>query len=612
MKYAVIIDAGSSGSRAFVYSWPDVLSYKSNLGPDSVLNNALLPIETSKDWVNRIQPGISSFQGDTRSIWKKHLKPLLKNALKIVPKDQISETPIYFLATAGLRLLPKEDQTQILSQVCRYLQRKTNFLVPECSSHVTMIDGETEGLYGWLGLNYLVHYSIAKKWDSFEDTYGFLDMGGASAQLAFLADRETHKDLAASIHDIRVRTAAGNPVDWNVYVTTWLGHGANQAHNRLRKQIIGALTPEELKSSESDSVVAVDPCLPVGATDITTIDEQEYTFYGSGDFASCEALTTALLNENSHCTEGHACLFESVSSNDFSLEGQKFVGVSEYWYTLQDLFSTNGKFDYAHLEPKVRVLCSGDWANIQSSLERGELLKGGDTPFNEHEIKQACFKSAWVLTVLRKGLNFALNTENPSLHHNFQDTFQSAIDIDGTEISWTLGRAVLYASSQIPPSSGTEHLDVGYSDSNSQFINGGEMFNSKELKIMTLTKSYTHAGYMSAYFMLFTLIMILIFCLKVRHTKAAISVGNKIKRWCQIFYRKFRTYTEQRKHRNTADSIGYGYSYPHAGIPLNNTIVNDSLEELAQSRARSTSRPPTRTPSRVGSRINIKSTVVEP
>lgn len=602
MKYAVIVDAGSSGSRAFVYTWPDAAAYAEGAAKDSSLLAALPPVASAKEWVVRVRPGVSSFAGHTRAIWKEHLQPLLKTAQQAVPQEQHHETPIYFLATAGLRLLAPGDQKAILQAVCGYLQDKTDFLVPECDTHVAMIDGETEGLYGWLGLNYLVHYAFAGGWDSFDNTYGFLDMGGASAQLAFAAEAGAYPQLEPSLHELRLRTVGGAPVHWHVFVNTWLGHGANQAHVRMRKQIVHELTSgndhNDDDDDDDDEQAAIDPCLPRGAVDAQSIDGKAYAFHGSGDFDACEARTKHLLSETP-CPEGAACLFEALLAPDVSLAGQRFVGVSEYWYTLQDLFATNGKFDYASLAPKVNALCSSDWETIQDRLHAGELLKGGDTPFNENEIMQACFKSAWVLTVLRRGLNFALSTQNPSLDHNFQDAFQSAIDIGGTEISWTLGRALLYASSQIRPLNTDTDLGVGYVDPHGAFVTGGETLNSHQIAHIQASRQYTHLGWSIGYTVA-TVLAIIIVLLRFRHSAAL----HKLRRLLSKAQRAFRARSDERSHRRTASSIGYGYSYPHAEVPLADLGATSSLEQLA-SHGRSSSHTPSRTPSRVGSRINI-------
>ena len=52
--------------------------------------------------------------------------------------------------------LSEEDSKVILDNACTLFKDNTRFYIPECSTHIQVIDGETEGLYGWLALNYLL------------------------------------------------------------------------------------------------------------------------------------------------------------------------------------------------------------------------------------------------------------------------------------------------------------------------------------------------------------------------------------------------------------------------------------------------------------------------
>ena len=56
-------------------------------------------------------------------------------------------------ATAGLRLLPLETSSLILSSCYSYLSTATLFQVYR--EDVSMISGEQEGAFGWLSVNFL-------------------------------------------------------------------------------------------------------------------------------------------------------------------------------------------------------------------------------------------------------------------------------------------------------------------------------------------------------------------------------------------------------------------------------------------------------------------------
>jgi golgi apyrase len=89
-------------------------------------------------------------------VGEQHLEPLLKYALKHIPQEHQSTTPLFLLATAGMRLLSSEQQNAILSSACAYTRQRTPFLLPDCDAHFQVIDGTTEGLYGWISINYLL------------------------------------------------------------------------------------------------------------------------------------------------------------------------------------------------------------------------------------------------------------------------------------------------------------------------------------------------------------------------------------------------------------------------------------------------------------------------
>lgn len=480
MKFAVIVDAGSSGSRAFIYSWPDPDSYASSLG-DSPAADMLLPVRSDPQWVVKQKPGISSFVGNSSAIWKHHLSPLLEKANKYIPKEKHHETPFFFLATAGLRLVPVEQRNEILQKVCDLVRTKTRFYVPECATHVTMIDGQTEGLYGWLGLNYLVHDSVSTPWDNFSETYGFMDMGGGSAQIAFVPNTtevEKHKD---DLIYLKLRTVRGNPVEWPVFVTTWLGFGANTAQRQYRRLLVNQTSLSEIVDPLKNGQLPIiyDHCLQAGAVvkaiDRYTRDDTpepfECIFLGTGDFSACQESLLPLLNLDIPC-RNEPCLFDGVHVPAFDLDSSRFVGVSEYWYTAQDILKLNGKFDYETYTARVQDLCQRSWSGLEQDFNAGQFGN-----IDKQNLEAVCFKSSWVLSILHQGFKLPLRSSSPSEHHNFLDTFQSAGHINGAEISWTLGRAVLYASSYIAPVAepGDDPSPVGFHAWEEPLVYGGEL-----------------------------------------------------------------------------------------------------------------------------------------
>jgi Golgi apyrase len=69
--------------------------------------------------------GISTFGDKPNLVGPDHLKEIFDHALDIIPPNAVEETPLFLLATAGMRLLPDRERKELLKQVSRML-RKTH------------------------------------------------------------------------------------------------------------------------------------------------------------------------------------------------------------------------------------------------------------------------------------------------------------------------------------------------------------------------------------------------------------------------------------------------------------------------------------------------------
>lgn len=460
-KYAVIIDAGSSGSRVQVYSWKEH-ARAAALASEQQL--ASLPRiekgdESGENWMKKIHPGVSTFALNPEDIGHDHLKKLYKHALKVVPEDQVSQTPVYLLATAGMRLLTDQQQKAILDEACLYTQKHTDFLVPECESHFQVITGETEGLYGWISINYLLG-GFDEKIDGRHHTYGFLDMGGASAQIAFVPNKTEAHAHKNDLTLLRLRTLQGETKEWQVFVSTWLGFGANEA----RRRHIERITHD--KNSKEGSYY-LDPCMPNGLIEEipATRDFGSVTLKGSGQLDTCFTSLEPLLGKDAPCPDA-PCLFAGVHVPGIDFDINHFIGISEYYYSAQDVFGLGGAYDYRTLSNAVEGYCSRNWSDILHDLEAGNFPEG----VKQGKLEDVCFKASWMMNVLHDGIGIPRVTKefSPSdaTTHNgteeiregarlkgFDGAFNSAESLAGTEVSWTLGKMVLYSSSEIASSS---------------------------------------------------------------------------------------------------------------------------------------------------------------
>ncbi|WPH04410.1 Hypothetical protein R9X50_00730100 [Acrodontium crateriforme] len=472
-RYGVILDAGSSGSRVYVYRW--LTSEAAKAKDDGKKLERLPRLKTKKNWHKKVKPGISTFGETPQRVGEDHLKELVDFALDIVPEDEVEQTPIFLLATAGMRLLPEYQQKDVLANVCAYFQQNTHFELPDCGLHVQVIPGETEGLYGWIAANYLLGgFDAPEEHDHGKghNTYGFLDMGGASAQIAFAPNATEAKTHAEDLKLLRLRKINGDALEYKVFVTTWLGFGANEARRRYVKSLLDAY-PEETELP--------DPCLPAGLTldtdghDITPHEDSKLSYLmGTGDFTACLKATYPLLEKEKPC-EDAPCLLNGVHTPAIDFDVNHFVGVSEYWHTTHEVFAMAHKdkaYDLETYQKQVTELCSQRWTDLEKDIQAEKWGRKVD----KKTIEEVCFKASWLISMLHDGIGVprqGIETKKPNNNDSktddlldgakdrgFLDPFQAVDKIDGTEVSWTLGKMVLYASSQMPATD--EALAVGF------------------------------------------------------------------------------------------------------------------------------------------------------
>lgn len=537
LDYIVIIDAGSNASRVYVYNWlnpehalragldvaamskvklhrrlviekdtkstpkeeysfaePDSDSDSESLSDsDSETEDKVrFPFTHSKSsWHRKMLPGLANFNESPGKIGNHHLSYLLSLASSVVPKSEHYRTPIFLHATAGMRLLPPNEQEPILENVCLYLQSNSDFYLPHCPSHVNIIDGDVEGLYGWLAINYMM-----KALDKPEEhdhgknhtTYGLLDMGGASTQVVFQPNSTEKKDHSNNLYHLQLakvpelimdeENAMGNVGNYlkpsfetfDVYSDSFLGFGMLQAHTRYLKVLVDHYRvvhdlPLDVYLFRTP---ILDPCLPKGYTTSAVIDDQRYDFIGESNFDLCLESIFPVLQNVTHGTgtgkDASDCKLldnsNRVSScllNDlipaFDFDVNHFIGVSGYWDAMNQFIQPDSvphmgnrtdNFDYSLIYSKTRELCTQP---LQDLLVMNKLNE--KCPLPQDDLMELCFKSSWVLNFLHVGLGFPRFgiDKIPNKDDKFH-LLQIVEKVDGLKFTWTLGRALLYSNDE--------------------------------------------------------------------------------------------------------------------------------------------------------------------
>jgi Golgi apyrase len=437
--------------------------------------------------------GISTYGNDPESVVS-HLQPLLSHARKHIPPYLEKETPLFLLATAGMRLLPPDKQAAVLQEACRFLSLHSAFKIDApsaagpCGSSVQIITGEEEGLFGWIAVNYLMDGFTGRSQN--RTTYGFLDMGGASTQIAF----EPSDSDAKTLIDVRLRLLNGEEIKHKVFVTTWLGYGTNQARERYVGKVISEF---EASGRSGGSDIVLDPCLPkdLQLTESPVLIQssdahlsQPHHLKGTGSFEQCMQQTASLLNKTAPCPDT-PCLMNGIHVPRIDFSVSHFIGVSEYWYSSDHVFGLGGAYDFVQYERAASSFCSRDWTGIMKEHEvmmaskrprvDGEVLEDGkgvaasswDPKVERSRLEMQCFKAAWIANVLHEGIGMPRivdpggnitasggdKVEEEAAKKGLgRPTFQSLDAVRGIAITWTLGKMVLEASKEVPLLSKTD------------------------------------------------------------------------------------------------------------------------------------------------------------
>lgn len=208
--HAVVIDAGSTGSRVLAFSFEREL-----IGGGMKLVDEL--------W-HEVKPGLSSY-ADNPAEGAKSIEVLLEKARDKIPEAARKATPITLKATAGLRLLPQDKAQALLDAVESTL--RTSGFAPE-EDLLGIMDPMEEGLFGWFTVNFLTKRLRNAK----ERSYVALDLGGGSTQITF-APNKTVGGVAGRKDFLHNVTIMGDNTE--IYSHSYLGLGLMAAREAIFK-----------------------------------------------------------------------------------------------------------------------------------------------------------------------------------------------------------------------------------------------------------------------------------------------------------------------------------------------------------------------------------------
>ncbi|PWY54971.1 multidrug DMT transporter permease [Legionella qingyii] len=191
-----VVDAGSTGSRLHIFAYD--------------LDETNTPSHIAEIWSKKIKPGFAMIEANQNTI-DAYLTTLFSGA----PAQNI---PVYFYATAGMRLVPQTKQKIYYQEVQKWFSQQSAWQLMEAKT----ITGHDEALYDWLAVNY--HIDALKS--SSSNPVGVMDIGGASVQIVFPIQKNTEEKGTQVALDLY-----GQHI--NLSVHSFLGLGQNEMAHQL-------------------------------------------------------------------------------------------------------------------------------------------------------------------------------------------------------------------------------------------------------------------------------------------------------------------------------------------------------------------------------------------
>ncbi|KAG8992864.1 Guanosine-diphosphatase [Tulasnella sp. 427] len=313
VQYALMLDAGSTGSRIHIYKF-----HNCHASPT-------LEYEVFKMTI----PGLSSYATDPVAA-AKSLDVLMEEAVKVVPKQLQGCTKVAVKATAGLRLLGSDVSEAILVAVRKHLKEQYPFPLAGKDA-VVIMDGKDEGVYAWITANYLLG-TIGGGVKDGRPTYAVLDLGGASTQIVFEPTFRSGSPGKLEEGDHKYELTFSGRAH-TLYQHSYLGYGLMRARRSVNNLVAfmwdfrldgkgSSSGPGSIGNSGSqatDGPAVPNPCLSQGTKKVVTLDGGKWsegynvTMTGSdvGSFDHCNRVVELVMAKDAVCTV-KPCSFNGV------------------------------------------------------------------------------------------------------------------------------------------------------------------------------------------------------------------------------------------------------------------------------------------------------------
>lgn len=304
-----VVDVGSTGTRLHIYVYDR----------DAERNPAGIQELSSR----KINPGFATLEAKSEIV-----DAYLDN---LFSKVQEQHLPVYFYATAGMRLLPQPKQQALYDLASAWFAKQSRWQLKEAKT----ITGTQEGVFGWLGANYQLN-TLDPRHN--KPLIGVLDMGGASVQISFPV--QDVQGIAAE--DLVSLDVYGRRI--SLFVHSFLGLG----QTLLSEQFLDA-----------DSCFISNYTLPSGAL-------------AKGDAPACQSKIDALINSVHQVNQKIQPLLPSNTAHDWYVMG----GLEALAREKDGPFSFNKEYITAEdlLQQGNSKACTQNWQSLYSRYTKNSFL----------------------------------------------------------------------------------------------------------------------------------------------------------------------------------------------------------------------------------------------
>ncbi|PQE23703.1 putative guanosine-diphosphatase protein [Rutstroemia sp. NJR-2017a WRK4] len=422
VQYAIMIDAGSTGSRVHVYKF-------NNCGPTPELESEEFEMTAKKEGGS----GLSSY-GDDAEGAAKSLDVLMDVAVKTVPDKLKSCTPVAVKATAGLRKLGPERSEKILEAVRNRLETVYPFaVVSKEKEGVVVMEGTDEGVYAWITTNFLLG-NIGGPAPG--DTAAVFDLGGGSTQVVFEPKFKLPEKMAEGDHKYKLDFGGRK---FELYQHSHLGYGLMAARETIHKTLIDDINDAHKSDLSWTASPVVNPCIAPGMNRTVNIDfgkdhplraklgeKNEFVMVGPSTPApaQCRALAEKMLVKEAECKLA-PCSFNGVHQPSLEKTFQhQDVYTFSYFYDRTAPLGMPESFTLRELHQLTSQVCGGEshWDVFSSIPEAMKELKGRP---------EWCLDLNFMMALLHTGYELPIDRE-----------VKIAKKLKGNELGWCLGASL--------------------------------------------------------------------------------------------------------------------------------------------------------------------------